>query len=164
MANELEGIDHYPMLNIHKPQELFVRVDRYTVSRYWQEGEERKRETLFYPSKESREEIKHIIKTIKPKYQSPGDRWICHMYKRLCEEGKADILQSVGVRSNKNNRQENTGRLKLTSDKAIKASKRSPLTVKQSITTRPKLNTITRPKLSVKTEATSKRRRLQCKE
>jgi hypothetical protein len=37
--------------------EVFSRVDRYTVIRYWMEDNERKREFLFYPSQYGTEEI-----------------------------------------------------------------------------------------------------------
>lgn len=149
-----EAIQQYNYIRIRKPQEMFVRADRYTIVRYYMHGEHRIRETLFYPSKFGIDEIKSKLK-IKAKDLTPNERWLIRMYKQLIEEGKGDVVTTV----------RNPGKpLENEINKDFKLQTKSNRIRLNTIPTnrRPKLQTIeksNRPKLEVK----SNRPKLQMK-
>jgi hypothetical protein len=160
-------IYNYPLIELRRPQEMFVRTDKYTICRYWYDKEGiRQRENLFYPSKFGMEEIKPYIKR-KQNQLSPSEMWLVKMYNRLYDEGKGDILKfNSGVKARiplEPRPAKPSGRMKLNVPANDKPSGRMRLSVAEDVHTsgRMKLNTdksSKRMKLN-----TSKRRKLNCK-
>jgi len=83
--------DDFPLLKGEKHEQFFVRVDKYTINRYWDNKGVRERETLFYPSKCGIAEIVENKKSDKKTLQALP-LWFVMMYDRLLDSGKADFI------------------------------------------------------------------------
>jgi hypothetical protein len=91
---DYEVDDEFRYLRFKKPGEVFTRVDRYSIIRYYFNGDERKKEFLFYPSSFGFNEIRSYMVGDSQYNDGAAERLMKKMH-QLVVYGNADWNQNV---------------------------------------------------------------------